>query len=139
MAITLDHQITFEFCDHCKQTLTISRGSVFEDNNGIAIYLAAMHACGPGRLIDLAIAIREGYRSALETSAIAIKVRPTSTEIQMSVSEPEDSFWKNEEYLGKLMNRPEALASPLIGFFFHIADHIVADIPEVSTYLSNEA
>jgi|SRR5712664_3932980 len=139
MAITLDHQITFEFCDHCQQTLTVSRGSVFEDNNAIAIYLAAMHACDSGRLIDLAIAIREGYKSATETSAIALKGRPTSSEIQMIVANAEESFWKTEEYLGKLMDREEALASQLIEFFYHIADHIVSDIPEISSYLADEA
>ncbi len=137
MAITLDHQIAREFCDHCKQTLAVSRGSVFEDDNPIGIYLAAMHACGSGRSIDLVIAVREGYKSAPETSAIAIKVRPTSAEIQMSVVNAEESSWKTEEYLGKLMDREEALASPLIDSFFHIADHIVSQIPEVRSYLAD--
>ena len=138
MAITLDHQITREFCNHCQQALTVSRGSVFEDNNPIGIYLGAMHACGSGRLIHLAIAVRKGYKSAPETSAIALKVRPTSAEIQMSVVNADESSWKTEKYLGKLMDREEALASPLIESFFHIADHIVAEIPEVRSYLADE-
>jgi hypothetical protein len=137
MGITLDHQIILQVCDHCKKTLNVSRGEVYEDNEGIAIYLAAMHACGSGKLIDLAIAIREGYNEAAETSAIAIKVRPTSTEIQMSVTDADQSFWKTEEYLGRFMDREEALASRLIESFFHIADHIVKEIPEVNSYLEN--
>jgi hypothetical protein len=137
MAITLDHQIAREFCNHCQQALTVSRGSVFEDNNPIGIFLAAMHACDSDRLVHLAIAVRKGYKSAPETTAIALKVRPTSAEIQMSVVNAEESSWKTEEYLGRLMNREEALASPLIESFFHIADHIVAEIPEVRSYLAD--
>ncbi len=137
MRITLDHEMILQVCDHCKQTVTISRGSVFEGTDGVAIYLAAMHACGSGRLVDLAVAIREGYKHAAETAAIAIKVRPTSTEIRMNVANMEESFWKTEEYLGKLMDRQEAMASPLIETFFHIADHIVRDVPEISSYLED--
>lgn len=52
----------------------------------------------------------------------------------MTVTDASESFWKSEEYLGKLMDRAEALASPLIDSFFHIADHIVSDIPQVRSY-----
>jgi len=94
-----------------------------------------MHACDSGKLVDLAIAIRQGYKGASETSAIALKVRPTATEVLMNIVDPEESFWKREEYLVKLMHRKEALASPLLESFFHIADHIVKEIPEVTSYL----
>ena len=118
MAIKLDHQIVLDVCDHCKREFKVIRGSIYDDDNGIAIYLAAMHACDSGKLVDLAIAIRQGYKGASETSAIALKVRPTATEVQMTIADPGELFWKREDYLGKLMHRKEALASPLIESFF---------------------
>jgi len=134
--MTLDQQTLFDACNHCRQQFQVIRGSVYDDNgNGIALYLAAMHGC-ESIAVDLVIAIRDGYAGASETSAIFIKVHPHANEIQMSVVDPTDSCWRTESYLGRLLIRDEALASPLIDSVFHIADHIVMDVPGLRTYLA---
>lgn len=133
--MTLDHQDYFDVCDHCQQSFQVIRGSVFDEGEGIALYLAAVHGCSSS-LVDLAIAIREGYADAEETCAIFIKARPNAEQIEMTVVDPKDSFWRTEDYLGRLLTRNEALGSPLIKPFFHIADHIVTEIAELRNYLA---
>ena len=137
MKTRLDHDTAQKPCEHCGQLMTITRGGVYEDDQGVAIYLAAMHSCESGKLVDLVIAIRQGFDGAPETCAIALKVRPTASEIQMTVTDAEESFWRGEEYLGRLIDRQQALESPLIDSFFRIADHIVREISEVRHYLAD--
>lgn len=135
LIMTLDHQEYFDVCNHCQQSFQVIRGSVFEEGEGIAIYLAAAHGCSSS-LVDLAIAIREGYTDAEETCAVFIKARPNAEQVEMTVVDPQDSFWRTEEYLGRSLARDEALTSPLIHSFFHIADHILTDIPELRNYFA---
>ena len=54
----------------------------------------------------------------------------------MTVIDPKESFWQTEAYLGGHLTRHEALGSPLIKSFFHIADHIVTEIPDLRDYLA---
>ena|SRR5437660_6448373 len=133
--MTFDRQAYFDVCDHCRESFQVVRGSVFDDGNGIALYLAAMHGCD-ARVVDLAIAIREGYSGNKETSAIFMKVRPRADEVQMTVVDSTNSGWRTEDYLGRSLTRDEALTSPLRDSFFHIADHLVAEIPELRAYLA---
>lgn len=134
--ISLDHQIVQKACDHCKQVFTVSRGSVYEDGEPIAIYLAALHACYSSKAVHLVIAMRRGYRELTENTAVALRVRPAETEFQTIIMEPNQSPWQSETYLGKILTREQALASPLIELVFHIADYIVMEIPEVNEYLA---
>jgi hypothetical protein len=50
--------------------------------------------------------------------------------------EPKESFWGSQHYLGRMLAPNEARESPLRGRFFHVADHVVEDLPEVQAYLS---
>jgi len=133
--MTFDRQAYSDVCDHCRESFQVVRGSVFDDGNGIALYLAAMHGCD-ARRVDLAIAIREGYAGSKETLATFMKVRPRVDEVQMTVVDPTNSCWTTEDYLGRSLTRDEALTSPLIDSFFHIADQLVAEIPELRAYLA---
>ena len=134
--ITIDHQDVSQTCDHCHKTFDVSRGSVYEDGEGFSIYLAGMHECHSGRSVHLAIAVREGYKEFQETCAVAMQVRATETDFEMFVADVKDSPWRGESYLGRMMDREEALNSPLKETFFHIADHVVADNPKVHEYLN---
>ena len=45
------------------------------------------------------------------------------------------SPWRNEVYLGKMLNPEEVRASPHRTTFFHIAEHVVRELPDVHAYL----
>jgi hypothetical protein len=135
--ITIDYQLVQQRCAHCGSTFNVTRGSVYEAGEGVAIYLAALHACQGGKLAHVAIALRPGYQGAQDRRAIALKVWPTATEFQMAVVDAHESPWQNEVYLDHLMDREEALASPLLDTLFHIVNHVVAENPKLSGYLDN--
>ena len=134
--ITIDYQVVSRTCDHCHEKFDVSRGAVYDDGEGFSLYLAGMHKCYYGRLVHLAIAIRGGYKEFQETCAVAVQVAAAEVDFEMFVVDAKDSPWRGEEYLGRMLDREEALESPLIGTFFHTADHIVADNPKVHEYLS---
>ena len=135
-AITIDHQVSSQTCEHCHREFEVSRGAAYDNGKGFSIYLAGMHKCGSGSLVHLAIAIREGYKMSHETSAIALQVWATASDFEMQVVDARNSPWRDQSYLGRMMDREEALNSPQKELFFHIADHIVADNPKVQEYLN---
>ena len=135
--ISIDQQAVSRTCDHCHEAYDVSRGSVYDDGRGYAVYLVAMHKCHSGRLVHLAIGVREGYKGFPETCAVTMQVWATESDFEMSLVDAKDSPWQDESYLGRMMNREEALSSSLIGTFFDTADHVVTDTPQVTEYLSS--
>jgi hypothetical protein len=67
---------------------------------------------------------------------MAIEVLGTATEFRHSIVNWRESPWAHEEYLGVLLDRTEALASPLRPIAFDVAGHILNDIPEVHAYFA---
>jgi hypothetical protein len=53
-----------------------------------------------------------------------------------SVVEWAASPWQNEMYLGHMLSRQAALSSSYLQTFFHIADHVMSDLPEVQKYFA---
>jgi hypothetical protein len=64
-----------------------------------------------------------------------LDVWSTDTEIQMSVTDPDESPWREEQYLGSMLTREQALVSPLLPTFFAIADQIALQEP-VSSFVN---
>jgi hypothetical protein len=137
--ITLDQQVIQRACEHCKQPFIVGRGSVYEDGKPISIYLAAMHDCNKNNTVHLAIAICKHHEGLGENTAVTLRANPSDTEFEMTLINPNESPWAAETYLGKMLDRQQALASPLLAAFFEIADHIVMEIPAVNEYLIGDA
>jgi hypothetical protein len=111
--ITLDHQIVEQTCPHCHRSFSLCQSSVYDEGKPSAIYLAALHCCQPGALVNLGVSIIKGYNTLEETTAIALKAVPSKTEVQGSIVEPQDSPWETETYLGPIMGKEEARASQI--------------------------
>ncbi len=133
--LTIDYQDVREKCAHCEADYTVSRGSVYDDGEGVSIYLAALHECQGGRVAHLAIAVREGYETVTETCAVVLQVRNGGEQFEMSLMDPQYSPWNGLDYLGLIMTRLEVLESVHKELFFHIADHIVVENPTINSYL----
>ncbi len=133
--ITLDKQVVTQRCDACKASFTVVRGSVFEEGRPLGVYLAALHGhSAGGRLVHLALAFREEGDAGVPPVAFAVQVVATASEFPHSLVDWAESPWAGESYLGRMLNRVEALASPLKPQVFHIADHVLEDVPEVRSY-----
>jgi hypothetical protein len=130
---TIDRQAATDTCRHCGKVYSVSRGSVYDDGSPFALYIAGMHGCQGDPVVALAVAVKT---SAGETpSAITLQVQPSETEFQMRIVAPDNSPWKSHTYLGRMLTREEALASPLRETFFRIADIVVTENPEVNSFL----
>ena len=59
----------------------------------------------------------------------------TTDSVAMHVTDAQESPWSGEQYLGHLLDRSEALESPLVETVFRIAGHVARDNTTVARYL----
>ncbi|MCI0456441.1 MAG: hypothetical protein L0Z62_05615 [Gemmataceae bacterium] len=52
--------------------------------------------------------------------------------------EPRESPWGAHHYLGRMLTPAEARDNALREQFFHVADHVVEDLPEVRAFLTGQ-
>jgi hypothetical protein len=84
----------------------VVRGSVFDEGNPIGLYLIALHGHDvSGRLAHLAIAVID--RSAIPSHryAAAMVLRATAEQFTFSLEDWSASPWKDEKYLGEMLDR----------------------------------
>jgi hypothetical protein len=134
--ITLDKQVVSDYCPECDEDFNVVRGSAYDEGKPYALYLIALHGHSPaGQLAHLAIALLTRSGDSKYAVAAAMQVACTSDQFQFSLVDWEYSPWQHEEYLGEMLSASEVRCSPHGADFFHIADHIVDEIPEVREYL----
>ena len=135
--LSLDQQIVAQRCTHCGREFVVSRGSAYEDGEGVALYLAGLHACDGPPLVHLAVAVRPGYRGNSRPEAVMLQMWTTEDSVAMRVTDVAASPWSGEVYLGHLLDRDEALGSPFLETAFQIAGRLAEDNTAVATYLGN--
>ena len=137
MTITLDRQVVLKPCETCQLEFVVVRGSVFEEGEPVGLYLVALHGhSSSGRVGHLALGLRDAQSKESLPVAMAIEVVATPTEFRHSIIDWRESAWAGETYLGRLLDRQEALESPLRSLAFHVADHLLHDVPEVENYFA---
>jgi len=108
------------------------RGSAYDDGRPFGLYLLGLHGHSPeGTLAHLAVAILVPGHGAPQ--AAAILVTATSDQFQFCFTDWAQSPWAGEN-LGRPLDREAVLSSDLRSTFLHIAEHVVADLPECREY-----
>ena len=131
--IALDRQVLRQSCPGCGSEFVVVRGSVFESDRPIGLYLIALHGhTAGGRLAHLALAFID--ESGARPAAAALCVETTADHFQYTVVDWAESPWKTETYLGSMLDREAVLASAMKDAVFHVAGHITRDVPEVRQY-----
>jgi hypothetical protein len=133
---TIDHQAAMETCQHCRSVYSVSRGSVYEDSQPFALYIAGMHDCNGHPVVVLAIAVARPDGEV--SSAMTLQVQPSETEYEIRILEPDNSPWKSHSYLGHMLTRNEVLKSPLRETFYQIADTVITSNVVVHTFLNTQ-
>ena len=84
--ITLDRQHATEICEHCREPIAVSRGSVYDDGRLAGLYLAGMHRCDiePVAILALALLPPEGG----QPQAVHLRVRESSDAVEMVFLDP---------------------------------------------------
>ena len=67
--------------------------------------------------------------------AAAMVVRAAAKQFTFSLEDWSESPWKDEKYLGEMLDRSAVLESPHKDLFFHIAEHVVSELSQVRDYL----
>lgn len=133
MDITLDRQLVHQTCSGCASEFAAVRGSVFDSGRPIGLYLIALHGhTQGGKLAHLALAFMNEYGDSPEAAALCVEA--TSTDFNYTVVDWSESPWKTETYLGAMLDRHAVLGGPLQDVIFHVAAHVISDVPEVREY-----
>jgi hypothetical protein len=135
--ITLDKQVVSQRCPECEAEFTVVRGSVYDGGQGCGLYLIALHGHTPqGPLGHMAVAVLDRSGGQPVPLAAAMDVIATPEQFGFALVEWEASPWRGEAYLGRMLAPAGVRASPHRPTFFHIAEHVVKDLPEVRAYFA---
>jgi hypothetical protein len=88
-------------------------------------------------MVHTALAIMEGYKGIGETCAVCLKIWVEGAEFRMAVVDSVQSPWREESYLGRIMDRADAMEHPYLSHFFHIVDHVNFSNPTINGYFDN--
>ncbi|MEZ4322533.1 MAG: hypothetical protein R3F61_34015 [Myxococcota bacterium] len=134
--LTLDQQNVRARCPECDVDYEVYRGSVYHEGTRSGLYLIALHGHDvEGRkMAHLAVAVRAPDGHA---EAVALAVVGAESEMGFVFVDWEHSPWIHEHYLGQMLGREAALASPRQAWFLHVAEHVVRDLPGVEAYLES--
>lgn len=140
LIIETDEPPRTELCQCCGGTTTWLTRFVYSDDDAFAVYYAAFSDEHLEREITIAIGIGEwgDESTADDRRSFALVMRETETELAVTVTDAEESPWRNSEIIGRMLDRDEALAHPLISDVFHITDHMVTDDPEIRAYFERQ-
>ena len=138
MEITLDRQVVSQHCPECDVDFTVVRGAVYDGGQGFGLYLIALHGYTPQDrpLGHLAIALLDPSGGQPVPLAAAMEVVGMPEQFGFNLVEWESSPWRGEAYLGRMLSPAEVRAGPHRPTFFHIAEHVVDELPEVRAYLT---
>ncbi len=134
--ITFDREIATQRCDACNVDYTVVRGSIFDRGHPFGLYLATCHGHStPGRVAYLAIGVLDRREPEAAPVAVALEVSAWSGELRQSVVEWAECPWVGAGYLGRRLDREDALAHVLRPVVSQLAGHLLSELAELKAYL----
>jgi hypothetical protein len=139
-SLELAEDITSITCSHCGKQLKSVCGFITRKGDAYSTYFALLHTGHNEIVVLLTISIGKWWDDEAfnERHWVAITVRPSETQFNMRIEEPDRSRHVNWKPLGIPLSRNDALASPLRKAFFEVADFIVEQDPTVNSYLKKQ-
>jgi hypothetical protein len=141
ITIELADRIQGDPCPCCGGQTTRLTRFVYSDGDAHAVYYAAYSDNHPERFVSVALSLGEWGEKGRpkDRVAFALRIRAVETEFQVMVVDAEESPWADAGFLGRMLDRKEALKHPWIKEVFHITDHIVTEDEDVRGYLDKGA
>jgi hypothetical protein len=126
-------------CEHCGAKSRTAHGFVYRNNDAYGIYYAGWSEGHPEQGVSLAIAVGEWSEGSSPADRVSIGVRavPAASSVDFTVLNPNESPWSDTPLLGRMLERDQALAHPVLNEVMHIAEHIVCDDTRVSRFLGS--
>ena len=137
MDLKLHERIDRLTCSECGGESDRVYGDIFDGDRQTGAYSADLGRKHHDRRVLLAIGTLEWDESNEDWREVSVTlaVWPTESEFQMSLLDASESPYRDNELIGRVLDRDEALASPLRDHFFHLADEIVVHDPRVNAHL----
>ena len=141
--------LTFEFespkysepCERCGAITTTLTRFVYKDGDAWAIYYAKFCNKHPDQRVAALVSIGEWTEGSApaDRTAFAIELSADTDQYKVRVTDAAESPWKNATFIGRILDREEALRHPLIDDVFHITDHMVEEDQPLKRYLDQGA
>ena len=129
---------TFDYCECCgKETIRLTR-FVYQDGDAFAVYYAKFTKGHDKNVLYGLIGLGEWGEGAEPSDRLAFPFRIWTNEshFQVGLVDKSESPWEDATYLGRILDREEALQHPWLRDVFHITDHIVVEDEPVVEYFS---
>lgn len=123
-------------CECCGGFTTKLVRYVSQNDTAYAVYLASFTPGHEDKVVHVVVGLGKWGEDAspAERTAFAVKIWDNDDQWAVSVLDKDESPWGGVEFLGKVLNRDEALSHPWISEVFHITDHIVAEDRPIIEY-----
>jgi hypothetical protein len=112
-------------------------GFIKKDDDAYSVYFATLHTGHSDIMVGLTVSVGKWWDDTAldERHWICLTVKPSDSNFNMRIEEPEVSRHKDFKPLGIALSREAALASDLKDEFFAVADYVVVEDPAVNSYL----
>lgn len=127
---------TVSRCECCGGTTTRLTRFVYKDGDARAVYYARFSNNHPDGIVALLVSIGEWGEAATpdDRVAFAMELRDGGERFEVGVTDASASPWNDAKVVGRILDRSEALAHPLLREAFHIVDHAVAEDAPLRAY-----
>jgi hypothetical protein len=141
--------LSFEFeepflhgpCECCGGTTTRLTRFVYKDGDAHAVYYAQFTDGHAERVASAVISLGtwgEGGEPR-DRLAFPLRLRSVDDQYQVMCVDADQSPWQDAEFLGRMLDREEALRHPWIKEVFHITDHMVLEDVPLKSFLDGDA
>lgn len=129
-------------CTCCGNTTVQLTRFVYQDENAYAVYYAAFTPTHADKVVSVLAGLGEwgdDTKGPQSRVAFALEIRVAGGQYQVGLIDAAHSPWAHVSFLGRILDRDEALRRPLAGDVFHLSDHIVAEDREITGYFEQGA
>ncbi len=136
-SLELGEEVSNITCNCCGEGFKSVCGFIKKDDDAYGVYFATLHTGHSDITASLTISVGKWWDDTAldERHWVELTVKPSETNFNMRLEEPDCSRHKDFKSLGIALGRDEALSSHLKEDFFAIADYVVVEDPAVNSYL----
>ena len=139
-SLELGEEISNKTCSCCGEPYKSVVGFIKRNDDAYAVYFATLQTGHKDITVGLTLSIGKWWDDTAlhERHWIYLTVKPSATNFNMRIEEPDSSPHENFTPLGVPLRRDEALSSELKDDFFAVADYITLEDPAVNSYLMGQ-
>lgn len=129
-----------EICECCGNTTIRLTRFVYQDNSAFAIYYAKFTKAHDKKILSGLISLGVwGDDEVGPEGRVAFPFRMwmDSENFMVGLVDADESPWRDVAFMGKILNRDEALNHEWIKDVFHITDHMVKDDKVIVSFFND--